>query len=106
MEGFVSRVVGRRLSQRRVAALGAGLLGVELGAAVELRVPSPGRVLVQMAGRNRCAASPPQGLLLSLGVEGHLATVTTSGQDRPEGGDRRIQSGSLWSLRFLKMSFD
>lgn len=79
-----------------------GLLRVGLGAAVELKVPSPGRVLVQMGGRNRRAASSPQGLLLSLGVEGHVAMVTTSGQDGPEGGDRRIQSGSLWSLRFLK----
>lgn len=81
------------MSQRRVAALGARLLGVRLGAAGEprvLKVPSPGWLLVEVGGWNRRAASPPQGHLLSLGVQGHFAMVTASGQDRPEGGDRRI----------------
>lgn len=76
------------MSQRWVAALGAGPLGVGLGAAGELGVSSPGRVLVKVGWRNRRTASPLQGLLLSLGVEGHLATVTASGQDRPEGAER------------------
>lgn len=84
-------MVGCRLSQRRVAALGAGLLRVGLGAgAGQLRISSPRRVLAEFGGRNRRAASPPQGLLLSLGVEGHVAMVTASGQDRPEEGQRRI----------------
>lgn len=64
------------------------MLRVGLSAAGESKVPSPGRVLVE--GRNRRAASPPQGLLLSLGVQGHFATVTASGQGGPEGGHTEI----------------
>lgn len=79
------------MSQRWVAALAAGLLGVGLGAAGELGVPSPGWMLVKVGGRNWRTASPLQGLLLSLGVEGHRATVTASGQDRPEGVERWSQ---------------
>lgn len=79
MERLVSRVVRRRLSQRRVAALGAGLLGVGKGAAGEPSVSGPGRVMAEVAGRNRRAGSPSQGLLLSLGVEGHVAMVMASG---------------------------
>lgn len=68
-----------------MAALGAGLLGIRLGAAGELRVWSPGWVLGEVGGRNRRAGSPSQGLLLSLGVEGHVATVMASGHEEPGG---------------------
>ena len=70
VEGFVPGVVGRRLSERRVAAQRVRIPRAWPSAARETRVPSPGRVLVER--RDRCAASPPQGvLLLSLGVQGH-----------------------------------
>lgn len=68
-----------------MAALGTGLLWVRLGTAGDPGVQRPGWLLVEwMNGR---AASPPEGLLLSLGVEGHVPTVTASGQDGPEGGN-------------------
>ena len=73
-----------------MAALGTGLLGVGHGAAGELGVLSPEQVLVEVGGRSWRAASPLQGLLLSLGIKGHVATVTASGQDGPEGGDGTI----------------
>lgn len=75
VEGLVSGVVGRRLSQGKVATLGGA--GGEPGI---LEVPGPRRVLVEVGGRNRRAASAPQGLLRSLGVEGHVATAMASGQ--------------------------
>lgn len=71
-------MVRRRLSQRRVAALGAGLVGVGQDPAGQPSVSGPGWVMAEVAGRNRCAGSPPQGLLLSLGVEGHAAMVMAS----------------------------
>lgn len=64
VQQFVSGVVGCRLAQRRVAALGVGLLRVGPGVGRE----SQGRVLGEVGGRNRRAGSPLQGLLLS---EGH-----------------------------------
>lgn len=58
-----------------MTALGTGLLRVGLDTAGEPVVPSPGWVLVEVGWRNRGAASPLQGRLLSLGVEGHVAKV-------------------------------
>ncbi len=74
-----------------MAALGTGLLGVRPGAAGEPSFSSQGWVLVEVGLRNRCAALPSQGLLLSLGVEGHVSTVAASSQDGPEGGEKRTQ---------------
>lgn len=89
VEGLVSRVVGSRLSQKRVAALGPGLLWVVRGSG-KPRGPSQGWVMTEIGGSSRCATSPLQRLLVSLGVEGHVATVTTSGRERPEGADVQI----------------
>lgn len=67
-----------------MAALGAGLPGIRPGAAGEPKVLSPGWVLGEVGGRNGRAGSPSQGLLLSLGVEGHVVTVMASGREEPE----------------------
>lgn len=96
VEQLVPRVVGRRLPQRKVAALGAGLPGIGPGAVGEPRVSSPGGALGEVGGRNGRAGSPLQGLLLSLGVEGHVATAMASGREEPEEQGRR-ESGSVWS---------
>lgn len=72
-----------------MAALGAGLLGVCLGAAGKLSTPGP--MLVELGRRNWRAAPPLQRLLLSLSVEGHAATVTASSLDGPEGAEKRTQ---------------
>lgn len=66
-----------------MVALGTGLLWVGLGAAGD-----PRRLLVK--GMNWSAASPLEGLLLSLGVEGHVPTVKALGQDGPEGGNKTV----------------
>ena len=58
------------------------MLGVSLSAAGASSFLGPGWVLVE--GRNRRAASPLQGLLVSLGVKGHFAIVTASGQGWPK----------------------
>lgn len=60
-------------------------------------------MLGEVGGGNRRAASPSQGLLLSLGVEGHVATITASGHDGPEGQERRILV-SEYSLILLFVS--
>lgn len=74
VERLVSGMVGRRLSQGRVAALGTGLLGVRLGAAGQAVVSGQRRVLGQTGRMDGGASSPSQGRLLSLSVEGHVAT--------------------------------
>lgn len=73
-----------------MVALGTGLLWVGLGAAGD-----PRWLLVK--GMNWSAASPLEGLLLSLGVEGHVPTVKALGQDGPEGGNKTV-NGSKENL--------
>lgn len=90
MERFVPGVVGRRLSQRGMAALGMGLLGVRKGAAGEPRVAGHRPVLGEVGGWEWRAASPSQGLLLSLGVKSHVVRVAASGNEEPGGQERRI----------------
>lgn len=57
-------------------------------------------MLVEVGGRNRCAAPPPQGLLLSLGVERHVSMAAASGQvwpeEKMETGGYRFQN-KVWS---------
>lgn len=72
------------MSQGRVAALGSGFLCVARGSVGKLNVPSQGQVMREIGGRNWCAASPLQRFLLSLGVEGHVVTIKTSGHNGPE----------------------
>lgn len=103
VERLVPGVVGRRLPQRRMAALGVGLLGVRMGAAGEPRVSSPWPVQGEVGGWKWRAASPSQGLLLSLGVKSHVARVAASGNEGPEGQERRILV-SEWSLVLLVVS--
>lgn len=83
---------------------GLGLLVVAPGKPGVLRVLGQGWVLVEVGWGDGRAASPPQGLLPSLSVQGHGATVQASGQDGPGGEMRgfRIKSGTLASLRLLK----
>lgn len=47
-------------------------------------------MLGEVGGRNWRAASPSQGLLLSLGVKSHVARVAASGNEGPGGQERRV----------------
>lgn len=57
-------------------------------------------MLTEEVGRNRVSSSL-QKLFCSLGVKGHVATITTSGQNRPEEKARVMFQNKVWPFKVI-----